>query len=74
MVLPLLDYCDIVWGGRNNKALMDSLQMLQNRAAKIVPDRPTYSSSTQALLDLKWKVLRGLFMLSRAILCKNQTK
>ena len=32
--------------------------MLQNRAAKIVLDRPAYSSSTQALLDLKWKDLR----------------
>ena len=37
---------------------MESLQVLQNRAAKIVLYRPVYSSSTQALLDLKWKELR----------------
>ena len=58
IVLPFLDYCDIVWGDRNNKLLMASLQMLQNRAAKIVLNRPIYSSPTQALLDLKWKELR----------------
>ena len=54
MVLPFLDYYNIVWGDRNNKVLM----VLQNRAAKIVLDRPAYSSSPQALLDLKWKDLR----------------
>ena len=58
MILPFLDYCDIVWGDRNNKVLMDSFQVLQNRAAKIVLDRPVYSSSSQGLLDLKWKELR----------------
>ena len=35
IVLPFLDYCGIVWGDRNNKLLVDSLQVLQNRAAKI---------------------------------------
>ena len=58
MVLPFLNYCDIVWGDRNNEMLMDSLQVLHNKAAKIVLDRPVYSSSTQVLLDLKWKDLR----------------
>ena len=72
MVLPFLDYCDIVWGDRNNKVLMDSLQVLQNRAAKIVFDRPVYSSSTQALWILNGKifVLDGayidLFLFSNA--------
>ena len=32
--------------------VMYSLDVLQNRAAKFVLDRPVYSSSTQALLDL----------------------
>ena len=41
--------------------------MLQNRAAKIVLDRPAYSSSTQALLDLKWKDLRVRQHLHRLI-------
>ena len=41
--------------------------MLQNRAGKIVLDRPAYSSSTQALLDLKWKDLRVRRRLHRLI-------
>ena len=44
--------------------------MLQNRAAKIVLDRPVYSSSTQALLDLKhvkWKELRVIRRIHRLI-------
>ena len=36
MVLPFIDYCDIIWSDRNNKVLMDSLQVLHNKAAKIV--------------------------------------
>ena len=67
MVLPFLDYCDIVWCDRKNKLLMDSLQVLQNRAAKIVLVRPVYSSSTQALLDLKWKELRDRRRIHRLI-------
>ena len=67
MVLPFLDYCDSVWGDRNNKLLMDSLQVLQNRAAEIVLDRSVYSSSTQALLDLKWKELRVRWRIHRFI-------
>ena len=33
---------------------MDSIQVLQNKAAKLVLDRATFSSSTQALLDMNW--------------------
>ena len=56
MVLPFYDYCDIIWGDRNSRALMDSLQVLHN---KIVLNRPVHSSSTQALIDLsRWINLR----------------
>ena len=54
MVIPILEYTTIVWGDKNNKVLMDPLQVLQNKAAKVVLDRATHSSSTQALLDLNW--------------------
>jgi len=33
---------------------MDSIQVLQNRAAKMVLDRAPHSSSTEALVDLNW--------------------
>ena len=38
--------------------LMDSLQVLHNKAAKIVLNRCVHSSSTQAFLDLRWINLR----------------
>ena len=35
-VMPLLDYADLVWGDKDNVTLMTSLQVLQNKAAKII--------------------------------------
>ena len=40
---------------------MDSIQVLQNKAAKLVLDRATHSSSTQALLDLNWMINATVF-------------
>ncbi len=34
--------------------LMNDLQVLQNKAAKIILDRPLYSSASDALVALKW--------------------
>ena len=51
MVIPILEYASIVWGDKNNKVLMDSIQVLQNRAAKMVLDRAPHSSSTEALIQ-----------------------
>ena len=54
MVIPILEYARIVWGYKKNKVLIDYIQVLQNKAAKLVLDQETHSSSTQALLDLNW--------------------
>ena len=54
LVLPVFDYGDLVWGDKNNVTLMNDLQVLQNKAAKIILDRPLYSSATDALVTLKW--------------------
>ena len=35
LVMPLFDYADLVWGDKHNVTLMTSLQVLQNKAAKI---------------------------------------
>ena len=40
LILPLLDYADIVWGDKNNKTLMDNLQVFHNKAAKFVLNLP----------------------------------
>ena len=52
--MPLFDYANLVWGDKHNVTLMVSLQVLQNKAAKIILDRPLYSSATHALATLKW--------------------
>ena len=57
LILPLLDYADIVWGDKNNKTLMDNLQVLHNKAAKFVLNLPNRESSTKALTHLSWKPL-----------------
>ena len=46
---------ETVWGDKNNNTLMDQLQVLQNKAAKVLLNLPPRSSSTEALdrLDLK---------------------
>ena len=54
LFMPLSEYADLVWGDKHNITLMSSLQVLQNRAAKVVLNRPLYSSSTEALAALKW--------------------
>ena len=53
LVLPVFDYDDLVWGDKNNVTLMNDLQVLQNKAAKIILDRLLYSSATDALVTLK---------------------
>jgi len=34
MVIPILEYASIVWDDKDNNVLIDSIQVLQNRAAK----------------------------------------
>ena len=65
MVIPILEYASILWVYKNNIVLMDSIQVLQNKAAKLVLDRATHSSSTQALLDLNWMNLSTRRLMQR---------
>ena len=52
--MPLFDYADLVWGDKYNSILLSSLQILQNKAAKLILNRPLYSSASDALTSLKW--------------------
>ena len=54
LVLPIFDYADLVWGDKDNVSLMKELQILQNKAAKLILDRSLHSSSTDALTVLRW--------------------
>ena len=47
--------------------LRSILQVLQNKVAKIILDRPLYSSSTRALDTLKWVPLENWHFQRRCI-------
>ena len=49
LVMPLFEYADLVWGDKHNVTLMSSLQVLQNKATKIILHQPLYSSASHAL-------------------------
>ena len=57
LVLPIFDYADLIWGDKENDTLMAKLRILQNKAAKLILDRPWFSSATSALHELGWKPL-----------------
>ena len=57
LIRPLFDFADPIWGDRDNITLMHDLQVLQNKAAKVILDLPNYASSTDALKTLGWPTL-----------------
>ena len=62
-VRPLFDYGDTIWGDKGNATLMTELQLLQNKAAKIILSLTSFYSCTEALKELCWPTLfkRRLF-------------
>ena len=57
LIRPLFDFADTILGDRDNITLMHDLQVLQNKAAKVILDFPNYASSTDALKTLEWPTL-----------------
>ena len=57
MIKPIFEYDSTVWIGKRNTVHMYTLQILQNRAAKIILGRDLRDSATQALKDLNWLTL-----------------
>ena len=55
MIAPMAG--NLEWGDRNHKTLMDSLQLLQHKADKIVLNKSLHSSATEALTNLNWEPL-----------------
>ena len=49
-MLPIFDYADLVWGDKDNVSIMNELQILQTKAAKLIL---VHSSSTDALTVLR---------------------
>ena len=58
LILPLFVYADTIWGDKNNVVLMNSLQTLENKAAKIILDELPWYSATEALRRLRWTKLQ----------------
>ena len=56
-IWPLFNFADTIWGDRDKVTLMHDLQVLQNKAAKVILDLPNYASSTKALKTLGWPTL-----------------
>ena len=54
LIRPHFDFADTILGDRDNITLMHDLQVLQNKAAKVILDLPNYASSTDALKTLGW--------------------
>ena len=70
---PLFDYGDLVWGDKNSCTLMQNLQILQTKAAKVILDRPPFSSSTElklwdAGIFLSEDIIVGAFIFSNALM------
>ncbi len=57
LILPLFDCGDVIWGEKNNAVLMNSLQVLENKANKLILDKHPRYSSTEALRELKCSTL-----------------
>jgi hypothetical protein len=57
IVLPLMDYGDLIWGDKNNKLLMEDLHIMQNKAAKVILGLPIMYSATEAIHNLQWTPL-----------------
>ena len=65
LILPNFDYDGIVWGDKDNAVLMNNLQLLQNKAAKTILNRPFHSSATNALEALEWLTSEKISELQR---------
>ena len=58
VVLPALDYCDVVWHGCT-KSASNKLEVVHNNAARTVLWAPYRSSATQLRSQLGWTTLGG---------------
>ena len=74
LVLPHLDYADIIWGDQPGlKAEMDQLQAFQNRFAKKIELKKKLSSA-EALKLLNWMPLSSRRFAHRVKLVQNAIK
>ena len=61
-----MEYGSIVWTDKDNKVLRDNSQVIHNKAANLVLDKPMLSSS-DALKSLNWLTMRQRRNIHRCI-------
>ena len=71
LVMPLFDYADFVWGDKNNSVQMNNLQVLHNKAAKIIRDAHPLSSASESLRSLNWQPLTTRRHFHRCLIMHN---
>ena len=59
IILPHFDYCSLVWDNCSDY-LIDKLQKLQNRAARVITGR-SYKTRSRDVLTLHWQPLKERF-------------
>ena len=52
LVVPLFDYADFVWEDKDSLVLMNQLQIMHNKLAKVILDWQPRSFATEALRTL----------------------
>ena len=57
LILPQLDYCNVVWG-RSAHCHLDKLQKLQNRYARMILKADILTPHRQMLSQLQWQTVR----------------
>ena len=60
-----------MWGDKNNNTLMGQLQVLQNKAAKVLLNLPPRSSSTEAVDRLDLNILSKRRHFHRCVMMIN---
>ena len=67
MIEPYFRYCNIVWG-QCNETLLDRLQALQNRAARVIANISYEAADHNSLLcDYGWLNVRNLIRLDLGV-------
>ena len=67
IIQPHIDYCSTVWDGLGS-TLLDKIQKLQNRAARIVTQSNYYTSASSLLEELGWDKVSTRWKKQKAIL------
>ena len=70
LILPHCDHCSPVWDCLSSH-LSDTLQKLQNRAARVITKSPYDTSSSLLLNKLKWEKLSKRRQMQKALIMFN---